>query len=1003
MRGFPPGVYDLLLTRALRQELDRLGLRAATAELDPQEAIEYLAREVADRARRILRQEAEGEAAEPRLLERSRRMLAAADDPDEPTLELLKAVQPADRPSGATAPEPPILPLSFSQLVTNQRQVNFLEVVASELRSADRVDLICPFIGYQGVLRLVRHFERLGPNLRILTTTYLGATSARALRLLAELGARIRIAYESAEQHTSLHAKAWVFHRDTGFTTATIGSSNLSTKALVDGLEWNVRLGAKDAPYVIQGLIDTFERLWNQPDRFVPFDPNRDMERLVRSIDAQRSGAAPEPTFFDIRPYPHQEEALELLRLSRIEGRRENLLVAATGTGKTVVAALDYANLAREYGRRPKLLFVAHRHEILRQSRDTYRAVLRDSGFGELLSGQDRPATWTHVFGTVQSLSQWSDQQLAGLDTEVLVIDEFHHAEAATYRRILDRVRRKELLALTATPERTDGVNVADWFGGPTYELRLWHALDRGLLCPFRYWGIDDGTDLSGVAWDRGRYDVGQLERLYVERGQPRVETIVRNLLEKVEDPSRMRAVAFCVSVRHAEFMAEELRKAGLRAAALHASLEPGLREQTERRFRSGDLNLVCTVDLFNEGVDVPEIDTVLFLRPTESALLFTQQLGRGLRRHPDKSALTVLDFVGRQNQKFRYDLRLRALTGLTRKGLEESARDGFLKLPPGCDVQLDRITQERVLEALRQAVPRNLRDLADEYRRLSASGQPVPLRRFLEETGIEPGDLYRGGRTLLLVRRRATGDDSDLPERHERLERLLHVNDRLRARAYVEAARGERSDVYRRQLLALFHDHASDPFALDDETVRELDELLGFLTENAGPSEPVGRSAPDPSGLEDLPFCLHRAYSRDEIVAPFRDNPASFREGVLFDKQRRIGVNLVTLNKSDREFSPTTRYADVLLSPVLLQWESQSTTSLVSETGRRITNPANWRQLFFVRASKTDADGRTAPYWCLGWGRPIRHEGEKPIRILYGLFRAVPDSLDLPFEDASG
>jgi len=137
--------------------------------------------------------------------------------------------------------------------------------------------------------------------------------------------------------------------------------------------------------------------------------------------------------------------------------------------------------------------------------------------------------------------------------------------------------------------------------------------------------------------------------------------------------------------------------------------------------------------------------------------------------------------------------------------------------------------------------------------------------------------------------------------------------------------------------------------------------------------------------------------------VAPFRDNPASFREGVLFDKQRRIGVNLVTLNKSDREFSPTTRYADVLLSPVLLQWESQSTTSLVSETGRRITNPANWRQLFFVRASKTDADGRTAPYWCLGWGRPIRHEGEKPIRILYGLFRAVPDSLDLPFEDASG
>ncbi len=1003
MRELPPGVYDLLLTRALREELDRLRVRAGVERLGPEEGIEYLAREVAQRAREILRRECESDDAEGSVLGRSRELFEAADDPDEPTLDLLRWVQSSDRPPAEAPPEPPILPLSFSQLVTNQRHLNLLEVLASELRSADRVDLICPFIGYQGTLRLLRHFERLGPKLRVLTTTYLGATSARALRQLAELGAQIRIAYESAEQHTSLHAKAWIFHRATGFTTAIIGSSNLSTKALVDGLEWNVRLGAKDAPYVIQGLIDTFERLWNQQDRFVPFDPNRDMERLVRAIDAQRDGAAPPPTFFDIRPYPHQEEALEFLRLSRLEGRHENLVVAATGTGKTVIAALDYANLVRCWGCRPTILFVAHRHEILRQSLDTYRAVLRDGGFGELLSGQDRPDRWTHLFATVQTLSRWTDDQLADLKHDVLVIDEFHHAEAATYRRILDLVQRKELLALTATPERTDGVNVADWFGGPTYELRLWHALDRGLLCPFHYWGIDDGTDLSNVAWERGRYDAGQLERLYVDRGQPRVQTIVRNLVEKVEDPSRMRAVAFCVSVRHAEFMAEELRKAGFQAAALHASLEPGLRDQTLHRFRTGELNLLCTVDLFNEGVDVPEIDTVLFLRPTESALLFTQQLGRGLRRHPDKSALTVLDFVGRQNQKFRFDLRLRALTGLTRRGLETGARDGFLKLPAGCDIQLDRITQERVLEALRRAVPRSLRDMTDEYRRLASTDGPVTLRRFLEETGIEPADLYRDGRTLLQIAREATGDGRPLPYRHERLGRLLHVNDRLRAGAYVEAARGERTDPHRRMILALFHDHASKPFAFAEETVQEMEALLDYLTRNAGPCEPVWRSAPDPSGLEDLPFCLHRAYVRDEIAAPFRDDPKSLREGVLHDKERRLCVNLVTLNKSEREFSPTTRYADVLLSPVLLQWESQSTTRQDSETGRRITNPANWRQLFFVRTSKRDADGRTPPYWCLGWARPIRHEGERPIRILYGLLRAVPDSLDLPLEDASG
>ncbi|MEJ5170654.1 MAG: DUF3427 domain-containing protein, partial [Fimbriimonadales bacterium] len=891
----------------------------------------------------------------------------------------------------------------FSQLVTNDRQLNYLEVVASELRSADRVDLICPFIGYQGVLRLRRELERLGGGLRVLTTTYLGGTNARAIQMLAELGAKVRIAYESAEQRTALHAKAWIFHRDSGFTTATIGSSNLSTKALVDGLEWNVRLGARDAPYVIRGLIDTFERLWNRTEIFADFDTKRDLERLVKAIDAERDGRPQATTWFDIQPYPHQQEALDALRLSRLEGRRENLIVAATGTGKTVVAALDYANLAREQGRRPKLLFVAHRHEILRQSLDTYRAVLRDSGFGELLSGQDTPSLWHHLFATVQTLSQWTAEQLRSLETEVLVMDEFHHAHAATYRRILDHVPRRELLALTATPERTDGVNVADWFGGPTYELRLWHALERGLLCPFHYWGIDDKTDLSQVEWVNGRYNVSQLERLFVDRGQPRVETILRHLREKVEDPSRMRAVAFCVSVRHAEFMADRLKEAGFRAEALHASLEPGERAERERRFRSGELNVVCTVDLFNEGVDVPEIDTVLFLRPTESALLFTQQLGRGLRRHPDKKALTVLDFVGRQNQRFRYDLRLRALTGLSRTGLQRAARDGFLSLPAGCDVQLDEITQERVLEALRRAAPSNLRTLVDEYRRLAAVHPEVSLRRFLEETGLEPEDLYRDRRTLLQIRREATGDPRPLPEVHERLGRLLHVNDRPRAQAYIRAARGEAASMHARLLAALLRDDASRELSLHPETVGELSELLEHLVRNAGPCEPVWRSAPDPTGLEDLPFRLHRLYSRDEIVAPFRDRPSSFREGVLHDKTRGIDVNLVTLNKSEREFSPTTRYADVLLGPSLLQWESQSMTTLDSPTGRRITDPSNWRQLFFVRASKREPDGRTAAYWCLGWARPLRHEGEKPIRILYELLQRVPDSLELPLEAASG
>ncbi|MCX7799146.1 MAG: DUF3427 domain-containing protein [Fimbriimonadales bacterium] len=996
MRAFPPGAYDLLLTDALLERL-RTDRRAEIVELAPEDAIDYLARELAERAKRRLRQKADDDGPQP-LLAVADGAMGSLGDPDRWTVSLLKQI----RDVSGRVYDPPILPLSFSALVTNRQELNYLEVVASELRSADRVDLICPFIGYQGVLRLRPWLAALGSNLRVLTTTYLGATSARALEELSAMGARVKIAYEGPEQRTSLHAKAWIFHRHSGFTTATIGSSNLSHRALVDGLEWNVRLGAMDGSSLLEGLIDTFERLWNDESVFAPFDPAKDKERLVRSLRCQSGGDREFAAFLDVRPYPHQQEALELLRLSRLEGRHANLIVAATGTGKTVTAALDYKALAEERRRLPRLLFVAHRREILQQARDTYRHVLRDGQFGELLTGQETPELWNHVFATVQSLSRWEDERLAGLETDVLVIDEFHHAEAATYRRLLDLVRRNELLALTATPERTDGVNVADWFGGPTYELRLWHALDRGLLCPFHYWGIDDGTDLSRVEWRDGRYDVRGLEREFIERGQPRVEAILRHLSEKVEDVSAMRAVAFCVSVRHAEYMAEEFRRSGLRAEALHASLEPGLRADIEQRFRRGDLQLVCTVDLFNEGVDVPEIDTILFLRPTESALLFTQQLGRGLRRHPTKRALTVLDFVGRQNQKFRFDLRLRALTGLSRKGLEQSASRGFCFLPPGCDVRLDKVTQQRVLDALRRSVPTSMTDFVSEYRRLAADG-PVTLRRFLEQAGIEPEQLYAGGRTFTEVRERALGGSFQPSAGHRRLGSLLHVRDRSRAQAYVRAARGETEGPWARQLrAALLQDPtAADP--VDRGTVEELEELLELLTSPGRPFEPLARSAPDPTGLEDLPFCLHAAYTRDEIVAPFRDNPRSMRQGVFFVRELGIDVNLVTLDKSEREFSPTTRYADVLLSPTMLQWESQSTLTREAPTARRILDRSNWRQLFFVRPRKTDASGQAMPFHCLGWAVPVRDQGERPIRVWYELLRPVPDSLELPLEASSG
>ena len=739
MSSLGRGVYDELVTASLRAKLDSLPptLRAQIANLGPEDAIEYLARHLAARARAFLT--AQFEASEEHPAATANQLLGFAGNQHQAEPFVLQSIQDAVVEKTSF----PLIPLSQSALVTNDQGLNYHKILRSEIASSDRIDLVCPFIGNQGLNLILDLLANFGSGLRVITTTYLGATNQRALERIANTGAQIKIVYERSEQKTGLHAKAWIFHRDTGFTTATVGSSNLSPRALVDGLEWNIRLSLKDAPQVLQELMITFDRLWQDP-LFEAFDPDRDADRLKRALKSQRADRDSIAFFADLHPHPHQQEALEELAYARLEGKTENLIVAATGTGKTLLAAFDYHRLSGEYGGRPSLLFVAHREDILKQSLGAFRAVMKDSDFGELNVGMERADAWRHVFASVQSLSHRTLTEISPTHFDVIVIDEFHHAEAPTYLRLLDHFRPKQLIGLTATPESTDGKNVIERFGSPTYELRLWHALDRKLLCPFHYFGIDDETDLSGITWVGGSYADSELDRQFVEHGEHRARIVIRELLEKAEDLDRMRTVAFCATIKHAEFMAEEFRKVGLDARALHSGLPHDDRRELVRRFRNGDLPVICTVDLFNEGVDIPEINTVLFLRPTESATVFIQQLGRGLRNHQDKAALTVLDFVGQQNKKFRMDLRFRAMTGLSRTDLHKAVKDEFPMLPPGCHIRLDRTTQERVLRNIREAIPSSTRAIVDELRRMAAAGMQITLGTFLQETGLELNDVYK-------------------------------------------------------------------------------------------------------------------------------------------------------------------------------------------------------------------------------------------------------------------
>jgi superfamily II DNA or RNA helicase/HKD family nuclease len=1038
----PIGLYEELVTLGLDTALHSLpeGLRSELADLDPGEAPLYLARHLHQLLGQALRDLTRGDDHAP---------LAGPLDLCRDVLDALDAALPADlrrpgaRPAapgrlllgvfpqgpGHTAPERPGIPLSQSALLVNDPGEPALGVeIRRELASADRVDLLCAFINYHGVRVLLEPLKALcarGGRLRVLTTTYMGATQRRALDELVRMGAHLRVSYETPPSRTRLHAKAWLFHRETGFSTALIGSSNLSHAALMEGLEWNVRVSRRDAWAILAKFEATFERYW-MDDAFEPYDPQRDAKRLDQALGLAGGTAAEEErldVFLDVHPYPHQKEILEQLEVERERrGKWRNLVVAATGTGKTIVAALDFKRLRSRF-QDPSLLFVAHQERILQQSLRQFRNVLRDGSFGELYVAGRRPEEWRHVFASIQSLNAYGPEQIPPGHFDVVIVDEMHHAPAPTYARLLDHLRPKVLLGLTATPERADGRDVLRFFGGEiSAELRLWDALDRSLLCPFQYFGVHDDVDLSALQWQRGGYVVSELEEAYTgSDGDARVAKVLAEVSRIVTDVRRMRGLGFCVSVRHAEFMAERFTRAGIPAEAVSGDTLLDLRHRAIQALKRGRLNVLFTVDLFNEGVDIPEVDTVLFLRPTESATVFLQQLGRGLRLHEGKPCLTVLDFIGQQHRKFRFDLRYRALTGHTRSALVQEIHHGFPRLPAGCHIQLDRVARDVVIRNLREALPNTRPRLTAELQSLG----DVSLDRFLRETGLEPGDLYRGDRTFTDLRRSA-GYLTPPPgpreaELSRAIQRLLHVDDEERS-GFWNGLLHEQSPPdpealiprQRRMLLMLLltlwpeqevargQEATAAASLWEHPALRaEIADLLEVLSRRA----PVLPRPLEMERLRDVPLWVHCAYTRNEVLAAFGvDRPSTLREGVRYFEAEACDVFFITLRKSEQEYSPTTRYQDYVISPTEFHWESQSTTREASPTGQRYVEHRQRGSavLLFVRVSKQQ-EGRTAPYVCLGPATYRSHRGERPMQITWSLMHPVPTVVYEAFKAAAG
>ena len=1010
------GVYENLINEQLAADMTHAetdGLVCYQDEIDSAESPKMLAKYVADSIQRRL--EEKGMSISEQMVYANKLLRSLESNQNEKLKvgdKFLSSVVSAARHIEVNNGAVLVRPLSgfrtSNLFVGGQSSIPLGEEISRDIASADHIYLIVSFLKLSGIRMIMESLRKFcqqeDHTLKVITTTYCGITEAKAVEQLSQLpNTEVRISYNKGIER--LHAKSYIFERNSGMNTAYIGSSNLSRSAQTDGLEWNIRVTAVENPHIIKAALATFEQYWESPN-FEDFEIERfykEMEEARRSINDKSE------TFQRFSILPHQKQILDKLEVERKQnGIFRNLIVAATGTGKTVISAFDYMAFKRNNPVHDKLLFVAHREEILKQSLNTYRSVLRDYDFGDLWVGTSKAKSLDHLFISVQTFNSHKEEflKLPKDNYDYIVIDEAHHMVASSYRAVIESFSPKILVGLTATPERMDGQSLLpDFCNKISAEIRLPQALNEGLLTPFQYLCITDSVDLTDAdLWQGSKYVVTKLSDKLCNK--ERVGLIIEKLRQYVADETRCKALCFCTDKRHANFMADMFNEVGLKAKALTSDTNENDRKDLNKALSDGVINYLFVVDIFNEGVDIPEIDTTLFLRPTESLTVFLQQLGRGLRLAPGKDYLTVLDFVAQANSSYDYASRFRSLLMRTDKPVKQQIENGFTFLPNGCSIYMEEKAKKNILENIKGAIY-NIKRLVQEL----AQYDYVPtLSEFLNNNGQDVRLIYRGNNNCWTSLKRAAGkckyaDDAFTKLLSKNIGNLAHANTPEYV-AFIKKVFAQRNMikpngvVEERYALMLYYTFYGEPvgksgFASIYEALLKLTEYDLFCEEIVELCDYIMDNLEFktmPIHDDYLGLRLHGCYTSEEVFILLgkqtQDKTMSgFASGVLSIDEINTELFFVTLNKSDKDFSVSTMYNDYFISERKFHWQSQNKDSHNGRGARFVEQKANGKRfLLFVRENKKDGFGNTSPFYCLGLIDYISSHGDCPMNIEWSM-----------------